>query len=63
MPCSRPEPGWEDAVRGELDMFFSDPPETKDGYLVLKGNIHVTLAMTRLRLMSVLKTACQECNS
>lgn len=36
-------------------MFFSDPLETKDGYLVLKGNIHVTLAMTRLRLMSVLK--------
>lgn len=56
--CDRPEPGWEDAVRGELDMFFSDPlpPETaKDGYLVLKGNIHVTLAMTRLRLMSVFK--------
>lgn len=51
---SLPEPGWEDAVRGELDMFFSDPlpPETaKDGYLVLKGNIHVTLAMTRLRLI------------
>lgn len=39
-------------------MFFSDPlpPETaKDCYLVLKGNIQVTLAMTRLRLMSVFK--------
>ncbi|OWZ34540.1 hypothetical protein C347_01924 [Cryptococcus neoformans AD2-60a] len=51
---SLPEPGWEDAVRGELDMFFSDPlpPETaKDCYLVLKGNIQVTLAMTRLRLI------------
>jgi hypothetical protein len=43
-------------MRDQLDLFFSDPmaSETaKDGYLVLKANIHVTLAMTRLRLMSV----------
>ncbi|TYJ57555.1 hypothetical protein B9479_001637 [Cryptococcus floricola] len=49
-----PEPGWEDAIRDELDLFFADPlsSETaKDGYLVLKGNIHVTLAMTRLKLI------------
>ncbi len=43
-------------MRDELNVFFSDPmaSETaKDGYLVLKANIHVTLAMVRLRLMSV----------
>ncbi|WVQ85674.1 hypothetical protein IAT38_007840 [Cryptococcus sp. DSM 104549] len=49
-----PAPGWEDAIRDELDLFFSDPTSSetaKDGYLVLKANIHVTLAMTRLRLI------------
>ncbi|WRT64122.1 uncharacterized protein IL334_001051 [Kwoniella shivajii] len=49
-----PAPGWEDAIRDELDLFFSDPMSSetaKDGYLVLKANIHVTLAMTRLRLI------------
>ncbi|WVQ70978.1 hypothetical protein IAR50_000503 [Cryptococcus sp. DSM 104548] len=49
-----PEPGWEEAIRDELDLFFADPMSSdtaKDGYLVLKGNIHVTLAMTRLRLI------------
>ncbi|WWC86219.1 uncharacterized protein L201_001092 [Kwoniella dendrophila CBS 6074] len=49
-----PPPGWEDAIRDELDLFFSDPMSSetaKDGYLVLKANIHVTLAMTRLRLI------------
>lgn len=51
-----PAPGWEEIMRDQLDLFFSDPmaSETaKDGYLVLRANIHVTLAMTRLRLMSV----------
>ncbi|OCF39525.1 hypothetical protein I317_06684 [Kwoniella heveanensis CBS 569] len=49
-----PAPGWEEAVRDELDLFFSDPMSSetaKDGYLVVKANIHVTLAMTRLRLI------------
>nr|XP_019000566.1 uncharacterized protein I203_06984 [Kwoniella mangroviensis CBS 8507]OCF64027.1 hypothetical protein I203_06984 [Kwoniella mangroviensis CBS 8507] len=49
-----PAPGWEEAIRDELDLFFSDPMSSetaKDGYLVLKANIHVTLAMTRLRLI------------
>ncbi|WWD17900.1 hypothetical protein CI109_102345 [Kwoniella shandongensis] len=49
-----PAPGWEEAVRDELDLFFSDPMSSetaKDGYLVMKANIHVTLAMTRLRLI------------
>ncbi|KAK8865914.1 hypothetical protein IAR55_001062 [Kwoniella newhampshirensis] len=51
---SLPAPGWEEAVRDELDLFFSDPMSSetaKDGYLVMKANIHVTLAMTRLRLI------------
>ena len=51
---SRPEPGWEVAIRDELDLFFSDPMSSetaKDGFLVLKANIHVTLAMIRLRLI------------
>jgi hypothetical protein len=41
-------------MRDELHLFFQDPMSSesaKDGYLVLKANIHVTLAMTRLRLM------------
>ncbi|WVR05865.1 hypothetical protein IAU60_002891 [Kwoniella sp. DSM 27419] len=49
-----PAPGWEEAIRDELDLFFSDPMSSetaKDGYLVLKANIHVTLAMTRLRII------------
>ncbi|EIW68075.1 hypothetical protein TREMEDRAFT_69554 [Tremella mesenterica DSM 1558] len=49
-----PQPGWEIAIRDELDMFFSDPlasESAKDGYLVMKANIHVTLAMIRLRLI------------
>lgn len=49
-----PAPGWEEILRDQLDIFFSDPmaSETaKDGYLVLKANIHVTLAMVRLRLI------------
>lgn len=43
-------------MRDELDEFFLDPTASesaKDGYLVLRANIHVTMAMTRLRLMSV----------
>ena len=42
------------AIRDELDLFFSDPMSSetaKDGFLVLKANIHVTLAMIRLRLI------------
>jgi hypothetical protein len=49
-----PGPGWEAAMRDELAEFFLDPnsnESAKDGYLVLKANVHVTLAMTRLRLM------------
>jgi len=44
-------------MRDELDEFFLDPTASesaKDGYLVLRANIHVTMAMTRLRLMWVL---------
>ena len=44
-------------MRDELDEFFLDPTASesaKDGYLVLRANIHVTMAMTRLRLMYVL---------
>jgi hypothetical protein len=43
-------------MRDELDEFFLDPTASesaKDGYLVLRANIHVTMAMTRLRLMYV----------
>jgi hypothetical protein len=43
-------------MRDELDEFFLDPTASesaKDGYLVLRANIHVTMAMTRLRLMCV----------
>jgi hypothetical protein len=50
----RPPPGWEENMRDELDEFFLDPTASesaKDGYLVLRANIHVTMAMTRLRLM------------
>ncbi|GFZ43480.1 LOW QUALITY PROTEIN: hypothetical protein JCM24511_01200 [Saitozyma sp. JCM 24511] len=49
-----PAPGWEEIMRDELHLFFQDPMSSesaKDGYLVLKANIHVTLAMTRLRLI------------
>ncbi|ORY32272.1 hypothetical protein BCR39DRAFT_492824 [Naematelia encephala] len=49
-----PTPGWEEIMRDQLDMFFQDPmasESAKDGFLVLKANIHVTLAMTRLRLI------------
>jgi hypothetical protein len=45
-------------MRDELDEFFLDPTASesaKDGYLVLRANIHVTMAMTRLRLMYVLR--------
>jgi len=51
---NRPLPGWEENMRDELDEFFLDPTASesaKDGYLVLRANIHVTMAMTRLRLM------------
>jgi hypothetical protein len=50
----RPLPGWKEDMRDELDEFFLDPTASesaKDGYLVLRANIHVTMAMTRLRLM------------
>lgn len=53
---NRPLPGWEESMRDELDEFFLDPTASasaKDGYLVLRANIHVTMAMTRLRLMQV----------
>jgi len=49
-----PPPGWEENMRDELDEFFLDPTASesaKDGYMVLRANIHVTMAMTRLRLM------------
>jgi len=51
-----PPPGWEENMRDELDEFFLDPTASesaKDGYMVLRANIHVTMAMTRLRLMLV----------
>ncbi|KAK4686266.1 DNA mismatch repair protein PMS2, partial [Tremellales sp. Uapishka_1] len=52
---SLPGPGWENEIRDQLDLFFASASNaretTQDGYLVLKANIHVTLAMTRLRLI------------
>ncbi|ORX35946.1 fungal-specific transcription factor domain-domain-containing protein [Kockovaella imperatae] len=53
-PLDLPAPGWEDIMRNQLDLFYQDPmaSETaKDGYLVMRANIHVTLAMTRLRII------------
>ena len=53
-PNSRPPPGWEEIMRDQLDVFFQDPmasESAKDGYLVLRANIHVTMAMTRLKIM------------
>lgn len=46
--------GWKGEMQHQVDMFSreSGDHELKDNeYLILKSNIHVTLAMTRLRLM------------
>ncbi|RSH76559.1 uncharacterized protein EHS24_005548 [Apiotrichum porosum] len=47
-----PVPGWETALLAQVDEFFDNPGDSpQDGYLVLKANVQVTLAMTRLRLI------------
>jgi hypothetical protein len=46
--------GWKGEMQHQVDLFSreSGDHELKDNdYLILKSNIHVTLAMTRLRLM------------
>jgi hypothetical protein len=57
-PCkklmSRLFTGWKGEMQHQVDLFSreSGDHELKDNdYLILKSNIHVTLAMTRLRLM------------
>jgi len=46
--------GWKGEMQHQVDLFSreSGDHELKDNdYMILKSNIHVTLAMTRLRLM------------
>ena len=46
--------GWKGEMQHQVDLFSQErgEHELKDNdYLILKSNIHVTLAMTRLRLM------------
>lgn len=47
---------WHDMFNNEIDLFTNDPAayiesNESEKYLVLKANIHVTLALTKLRLV------------
>jgi len=46
--------GWKGEMQHQVDLFSQERGEHElrdNDYLILKSNIHVTLAMTRLRLM------------
>lgn len=48
------QPGWEDAIRDAFGGYLQDPAVyagMAGSTLVVKANIHITLAMTRLQIM------------